>query len=61
MNNPSNHLSNTAVFTLRLALIVGVLAVWELLAHYKVIDTFFTSQPTAIIVDMKNAFVKALI
>jgi NitT/TauT family transport system permease protein len=43
---------------LRLGLIMAVLAVWEILARYEVIDTFFFSQPTAILMDMKEAFVK---
>jgi len=44
------------VFILRLVLILAVLVVWEALARLKVIDPFFMSQPTAIVVDMKEAF-----
>lgn len=43
---------------MRLAFIVLILTVWELLAHYKIVDTFFLSQPTAILLDMKKAFLK---
>ncbi|MFH1136201.1 MAG: ABC transporter permease [Pseudomonadota bacterium] len=49
---PSSH-----VFFLRLLLIMAFLASWELLSHYKVIDAFFFGQPSAIVIDMKEAVV----
>ena len=44
------------MFILRLLLILAVLAIWELLAQFKIIDTFFFGQPSAIAIDMKEAF-----
>jgi NitT/TauT family transport system permease protein len=41
---------------LRCALIMSVLLVWELLARLHWIDTFFFGQPTAIALDIKEAF-----
>lgn len=41
---------------LRCALILSILVVWELLARFQLIDTFFFGQPSAIALDMKEAF-----
>jgi NitT/TauT family transport system permease protein len=49
--------SGKTVFLLRLLLILAVLAIWEMLARLRIIDPFFMSQPTAVLVDMKEAFV----
>jgi NitT/TauT family transport system permease protein len=38
-------------------LIFGVLFAWELLVRIDLLDPFFMSQPTAILLDMKEAFV----
>lgn len=56
MANPAGQKSDTRVFILRLLLILAVLAIWELLAQFKIIDTFFFGQPSAIAIDMKEAF-----
>ncbi|QLA16816.1 ABC transporter permease [Desulfolutivibrio sulfoxidireducens] len=56
MNSSPGPQSGHRVFLLRLVLILAVLAVWELLARWKIIDTFFMSQPTAILLDMVDAF-----
>ena len=42
---------------LRCILILAVLLVWEVLARTHIIDTFFFGQPTAIALDIKEAFV----
>ncbi|QLA20381.1 ABC transporter permease [Desulfolutivibrio sulfoxidireducens] len=56
MNSSPGPQSGHRVFLLRLVLILAGLAVWELLARWKIIDTFFMSQPTAILLDMVDAF-----
>ncbi|NDY56739.1 ABC transporter permease [Desulfovibrio sulfodismutans] len=56
MLSATGPLSGKMVFLLRLLLILAVLAVWEMLARFKILDPFFMSQPTAILVDMKEAF-----
>lgn len=42
---------------LRCVLILSILLVWELLARFNLIDTFFFGQPTAIALDIQEAFV----
>jgi NitT/TauT family transport system permease protein len=54
--NPNGRKSDTKVFILRLVLILAIIAVWELLGQFKLIDTFFFGQPSAIAVDIKEAF-----
>jgi len=44
------------VLVLRILLIAGTLAAWELLVLLGLLDPFFMSQPTAIIEDMIDAF-----
>ncbi len=41
---------------LRCVLILSILGIWELLARFQLIDTFFFGQPTAIALDIKEAF-----
>ncbi len=48
--------SDAAVLVLRIALVVGTLAAWELLTRLGLIDPFFMGQPTAILEDMVSAF-----
>ncbi|MCJ2164304.1 MULTISPECIES: ABC transporter permease [unclassified Pseudodesulfovibrio] len=54
---PPVRCSNSTVFALRLMLIFGVLSAWEVLVRFDLLDPFFMSQPTAILFDMKEAFV----
>lgn len=61
MARSRNPMPGGAILALRLALILAVLAVWEFLARYGMIDTFFLSQPTAILMDMTKAFMKGQI
>ena len=44
------------VFLLRLLLLLSVMGIWELLARFGIIDTFFFGQPSAIAIDLKEAF-----
>lgn len=46
-----------AVNIQRILLIVAFLAAWELLAEYKLVDTFFISKPSFILVDLIKLFV----
>lgn len=57
MNSSTARCSNTVVFTLRLALILGTLAAWEFSVRFGLADPFFMSQPTAILLDIIDAFV----
>lgn len=55
MTRTSKRLSDGTIFLLRFTLIFLVLAGWELLAHFQVIDAFFMSRPTAILLDLIDA------
>lgn len=56
MNKSPRSLPKAVIFVLRLTLIVTVLAIWEILARLKMIDTFFFSQPTEILIDLAESF-----
>jgi len=56
MHSAPGSLSGKTVFLIRMLLILTVLSIWEMLASFKILDPFFMSQPTAIIVDMVEAF-----
>ena len=56
MASTTGQKSDTKVFILRLILILSVIVIWELLGQFKLIDTFFFGQPSAIAMDIKEAF-----
>ena len=56
MSKTKSKSKDKKVLIIRVLLIVSVIFIWELLATFGIIDTFFFGQPSAIALDMKEAF-----